>query len=258
MVRSCPPRWEPAPSSWPNSWSPLRRDRHGRHPAGHPLLLGFVATIHFEALTRGLRPVPRSEIPKARDVFNWQLVRRVLPVTLMIILLLAGRSPAGVAFLPTLLVIFLYLVNVRSATALWERTKSILRALDSAGRGLVLLVFLGFGAQVIIALIGLAGVGTKLSDSVIGLSQQDLFAALLLTALVCTVLGMGVATAADYVLASSVIVPALVALMLGMGYLEQDARFVSHLLILHWASSSAITPPWRPRSSSRSASRDRR
>jgi len=90
---------------------------------------------------------------------------------------------------------------------------------------------------------GHTGVGTKFSQMVIGFSHENLLGALVLTALVCTVLGMGIATVADYVLAASVIVPALIAIMGTMGYLEQDARFIAHLFILYWASSSSITPP---------------
>lgn len=205
--------------------------------------LGIGATVHFEALNRGLRPVPRAEIPKARDVFNGQFVRLVIPVVVLVMLLLRGRSAGSAVFLPTMLVIALYVLSVRGPRDLWQRLRGMVHALDMAGRSLVLLVFLAIGAQIIISMVSITGVGTKFSQMVIGFSHENLLGALVLTALVCTVLGMGVATVADYVLAASVIVPALIAIMGTMGYLEQDARFIAHLFILYWASSSSITPP---------------
>ena len=81
----------------------------------------------------------------------------------------------------------------------------------------------------------MTGLGVKISAEVIALSGGSLFAALVLTALVCTVLGMGVTTTADYVLASSVIGPALTAL--GM------AKLNAHMFIFYFACSSALTPP---------------
>jgi len=94
---------------------------------------------------------------------------------------------------------------------------------------------LGASADIIVGLFGLTGLGVKISAEVIALSGGSLFAALCLTALVCTVLGMGVTTTADYVLASSVIGPALTSL--GM------AKLNAHMFIFYFACSSALTPP---------------
>jgi TRAP-type uncharacterized transport system fused permease subunit len=115
------------------------------------------------------------------------------------------------------------------------RAVGALKAVESGGRGLVMLAFLGAGAQIIIGMITLTGAGIKLSELLIATSGGSLLTALLLTALICTILGMGVTTTADYILAASVIGPALVKLGL--------TPFVANLYIFYWASSSAITPP---------------
>jgi TRAP-type uncharacterized transport system fused permease subunit len=116
-----------------------------------------------------------------------------------------------------------------------SRARTMVGALIQGGRGLVILAVLGASADIIIGLFGLTGLGVKISAEVIALSGGSLFAALALTALVCTVLGMGVTTTADYVLASSVIGPALT----GLGM----AKLNAHMFIFYFAASSALTPP---------------
>ncbi len=67
--------------------------------------------------------------------------------------------------------------------------------------------------QVIIGTITLTGVGVKLSELLIAASGGSLITALVLTALICTALGMGVTTTADYIFAAAVIGAALLVLV---------------------------------------------
>lgn len=90
-------------------------------------------------------------------------------------------------------------------------------------------------AQIVISLISLTGVGVKLSSFVIGFAEESLFLALVLTAIICIILGMGLPTTAAYVIASSVLGPALI--QLGIEPL------VAHLFIFYFAIMATITPP---------------
>ncbi|WP_257215752.1 TRAP transporter permease [Fredinandcohnia onubensis] len=90
-------------------------------------------------------------------------------------------------------------------------------------------------AQIVVSLISMTGVGVKLSTFIIDFAQQNLFLGLVLTALVCIVLGMGLPTTAAYVIAASVLGPALIQLGL--------EPLVAHLFIFYFAIMSTITPP---------------
>jgi TRAP transporter 4TM/12TM fusion protein len=199
--------------------------------------LGVGATIHFEARRGGLPALPADMIPKIGDVLAW---RRSLPLFVPLValvwILLAGRTPQAAAFWATALGLLIYLAagGVRP-DELRRRGRAALRAVEAGGRGLVMIAFLGAGAQIIIGMITLTGVGIKLSELLISASGGSLVTALLITALICTILGMGVTTTADYILAASVIGPALVKLGL--------TPFTANLFIFYWASSSALTPP---------------
>ncbi len=199
--------------------------------------LGVGATIHFEAKRTGLRPVPREMISPLRQILTWEKAGPLFaPLAILSWLLLAGRSPQLAAFWATVggLVLYVFFTSWRPGV-IGQRARGALRAIEVGGRGLVMLAFLGAGAQIIIGMITLTGAGIRFSELLISASGGSLATALVLTALICTVLGMGVTTTADYILAASVIGPALV--MLGL------TPFVANLYIFYWASSSALTPP---------------
>jgi len=199
--------------------------------------LGVGATIHFEAKKTGLKPVPREMIPPLRQILTWEKAAPLfIPLAILVWLLLIGRSPQLAACWATIAAVVLHVfLSSWRPRAVGLRALGALRALEAGGRGLVMLTFLGAGAQIIIGMITLTGAGIKLSELLIAASGGHLVTALLLTALICTVLGMGVTTTADYILAASVIGPALVTLGL--------TPFVANLFIFYWASSSAVTPP---------------
>jgi TRAP-type uncharacterized transport system fused permease subunit len=181
--------------------------------------------------------VPTEMLPRADEIFRWgRAAPLFIPLAILLFMLLNGRTPQLAAFWATAAGVVLYVfLTTWSPAGIRERALGVVRAIETGGRGLVMLAFLGAGAQIIIGMITLTGVGIKLSELLIAASGGQLITALLLTALICTILGMGVTTTADYILAASVIGPALVQLGL--------TPFVANLFIFYWASSSALTPP---------------
>jgi TRAP-type uncharacterized transport system fused permease subunit len=79
------------------------------------------------------------------------------------------------------------------------------------------------------------GLGVKVTSLIVGLSGGQLWAALLLTALACLVLGMEVPTTAAYIICISVAGPALQELGL--------APLTAHMFVFWYALLSTITPP---------------
>jgi len=91
------------------------------------------------------------------------------------------------------------------------------------------------GAQLSITLISMTGVGVKLADVIVSVGQDSLFLCLVLSMLVCIILGMGLPTTAAYVLGASVLAPALTTL--GM------SQFIAHMFIFFFSTMATITPP---------------
>src|SRR5690606_20459816 len=90
-------------------------------------------------------------------------------------------------------------------------------------------------AGIVIGVVSLSGAGVEFSAFVIGLAQDTLIYALILTAIAGIVLGMGLPTTPAYIVQVALLVPALVKLG---GEVE-----AAHMFVLCLAGPAAITPP---------------
>ena len=88
---------------------------------------------------------------------------------------------------------------------------------------------------VIIGILTLTGAATLFAGAIIQLGQSSLFLSLLLTMLVCLVLGMGIPTIPNYIITSSLAAPAL--LELGVPLI------VSHMFVFYFGIMADLTPP---------------
>jgi TRAP transporter 4TM/12TM fusion protein len=118
----------------------------------------------------------------------------------------------------------------------WARTRDRAeRALLAAGQQVALIGSIIFCASLVIGVLGVTGLGVKLTSLILSASGGLLWPSLLLTALACLVLGMEVPTTAAYVICVSVAGPALIELGL--------APLQAHLFVFWYALLSTITPP---------------
>ncbi|MEL7253610.1 MAG: TRAP transporter fused permease subunit [Pseudomonadota bacterium] len=108
-------------------------------------------------------------------------------------------------------------------------------ALITAGRQVALIGSIIFCASLVIGVLGVTGLGVKITSLILSASGGLLWPSLLLTAFACLVLGMEVPTTAAYVICVSVAGPALIEL--GMEPLQ------AHLFVFWYALLSTITPP---------------
>ncbi|WP_244492878.1 DUF3394 domain-containing protein [Bosea sp. Root670] len=90
-------------------------------------------------------------------------------------------------------------------------------------------------AGIVIGIVALTGAGIVFTQAVIGLSQNYLLLALILTGVAGIVLGMGMPTTPAYIVMTSLLVPALIKL----GVMMPAAQ----MFAFYFAILSAITPP---------------
>lgn len=199
--------------------------------------LGVFLTTHVKAVGGGLPVVPPSEIPPWRTVITFQ---RLLPIAAAFGGLLAGvftgRSVQTSAFWGIVGLICAHAaVYVRNIDGTKKLAIITLEALADAGRGLVLIGVLLIGAQILVAMVNMTGVGIALSNVIASLAGSSVLILALLVALICLILGMGIPTTAAYVLVAAVLAPALI--KAGTGTL------VAHMFVFYFATISVITPP---------------
>jgi TRAP-type uncharacterized transport system fused permease subunit len=109
------------------------------------------------------------------------------------------------------------------------------KVLLAAGGGAVQVAAACAAAGVVVGVASLTGIGLRMSELIITLSQGSLFLALLLTALGSIVLGMGLPTTAAYVVLAALGAPALI--QLGVPLLA------AHMFIFYFGCISNVTPP---------------
>jgi TRAP transporter 4TM/12TM fusion protein len=113
--------------------------------------------------------------------------------------------------------------------------KGMEKALLAAGSGAVQVAAACAAAGVVVGVASLTGIGLRMSELIITLSQGNLFLALLLTAMGSIVLGMGLPTTAAYVVLAALGAPALIQLGVPM--------LAAHLFIFYFGCISNVTPP---------------
>ena len=151
----------------------------------------------------------------------------VLVYTLFILNFQPGK--ASIAAIVSLVVLSLLTRETRKG--LWK----LPNILERAGRGLLMIGTITAVAGIIIGTIYITGMGTILSTLLATLGEQSLLIMLLTTAVLCIIMGMGMPTAAIYIILAVIVAPTLVS----FGVLPLAA----HLFIFYFGMMSMITPP---------------
>lgn len=203
--------------------------------AAIPALLYYIAcfgAVHFEAKRQGLQGLPAHEVPRLGGV----LIERghlFIPVAVILAGMFMGYSAPYCALAGTLACFPIALLRASSRTGL--RWGLIWEALEDGSRNTLAVAMACACAGLVIGSITLTGLGLTFTNWVVGLSQNSLLLALMLTAVAGIILGMGMPTTPAYIVMVSLMVPALMKL----GVIEPAA----HMFAFYFAILSAITPP---------------
>jgi TRAP transporter 4TM/12TM fusion protein len=198
-----------------------------------PALLYFFSVfcmIHFEAKKQGLKGIEDDEFPHWKEVLKKQWYFS-LPLVIITILMIMGKSPGFAAFWATITCIAVSWVKKETRMGPKEIWEAIL---TGANNTLIIGATLGV-IGIIVGTISLTGVGLKFSDIIISLANGNLLAAIFLVALASLVLGMGVPVTAAYLITAVLAVPPL----MDMGV----PLLCAHMIVYWFSQDSNITPP---------------
>jgi TRAP transporter 4TM/12TM fusion protein len=193
-------------------------------------ILSLSCAVAFEAGRTGLEPIDFGRV-------DWTSERVAQGVTLLagfgtlITMLIVGYAPTFCGLVATGIV--LILANAFPSTRL-DTSKVAQFFVDGGRDGLAVLASCA-AIGIVIGAVTTTGLGIKLNQVIVALGNEQLFFALVLAALCSIVLGMGLPTAASYIMVIFVAGPAI--MELGVGLLQ------THLFVFYYAVLSAITPP---------------
>jgi TRAP transporter 4TM/12TM fusion protein len=201
-----------------------------------PAVLYYVAVFIFadlEAARKNIAPVPEELIPPLLRAFldGWFFL---IPIGLLVYTLFwLNRTPEQSALWAAGAVVAVNWIFGYKGRRL--KPTDLLRAVRDTGIVVVDVVVIGAMAGIIIGIIDVTGLGFGLTFILVQFGQQSLLGLLLLTALVCIILGMGMPTTAIYLLVATLAAPPLVKLGIH--------PIAAHLFVFYFGLVSLITPP---------------
>jgi TRAP transporter 4TM/12TM fusion protein len=203
-----------------------------------PAILYFATVwvgINAFARRHHLEPVASADRPAARIVLVTAAFFAVPFAVLLERMFHGGYTPQYAACVAILAGLVLLALDAR-LTFDWRRTLARLElACTTAGRQIALIGSIILCASIVIGVLGQTGLGVKVTSLILTGSGEQLWPALILTAIACLFLGMEVPTTAAYVICISVAGPALAQLGL--------EPLLAHLFVFWYALLSTITPP---------------
>jgi TRAP transporter 4TM/12TM fusion protein len=188
--------------------------------------------VYFEAKKLGLNAEPEGELPEPIDRQDWiNLLLLLAPLATIVWLLIEGLSPAGASISAILLLLVLSFLN----PSVRQKPLILLTSLAEGGVTVGRLSMAIAVVGIIVATLAATGIPTTFAVLLSNASDYSLLAALLITALGCIVLGMGMPTLPAYIAIISVMGPTLQAF--GMELLT------AHMFVFFFGVASVITPP---------------
>jgi TRAP transporter 4TM/12TM fusion protein len=198
-------------------------------PAGMYYVLLFFA-IHFISLNMGLLGLPSEELPSFKKAFI-ESIHLTFPVSVLVVLMVLHYTPMFAA----LWSIFTLLVTSMIKKETRMDFKKLLLGLERGAATMAPISTACATAGMVVGVLAMTGLGMKFSYILVTISGNNLLVALLLTMFASLLLGMGLPTAASYLILAAIGAPALI----NMGAPKMGA----HLFIFYFAIISNITPP---------------
>ena len=226
-------------------------------PAAITLFLAaYVATVFFSTRFPPLKMedprAPALHLPQTFPTFMAGLYF-ILPIIVLIWCLIVERFSAGLSVSWAIAAQVFILLTQNVLKALFQRaTQHVLPAaragfldlvhgLATGARNMVGVAVAMAAAGIIIGVVSLTGVGMSMTAVIETLSGGSFLVAMLLTALVCIILGMGLPTTANYIVVIAVMGPVMVEMA------AQNGVFVPlvaiHLFVFYFGLLSGTTPP---------------
>jgi len=198
-----------------------------------PAILYYIVlftVVHLEAVKNGIPTLESHDLPKLIPTFLHG-GHLLLSLPVFAYMLIDGYSVMYASFWA---IVCTFVVSYLKRTTRLTPKKLFASFIDGAGAVLPVAAACAT-AGIIIGVITLTGLGLKFSSLIVAVSGDNLVVALILTLVASLLLGMGLPTAAAYILVSTLVAPALVDLGVDL--------LAAHLFVFYGAMLSSITPP---------------
>jgi TRAP transporter 4TM/12TM fusion protein len=216
-------------------------------------LAAYVALIRYKARYPDLPADSAEAVLRIPDFFTTARtgLHYLIPVVILVwCLMVESLSPSLSAFWASSFLVLILLTQrpllaffrKQPMEGVWRQGLADLRdGLVGAGRNMTTVGIATAAAGVVVGTVTLTGIGLVMTELVTFVSGGNLLVMLIMTALICIVLGMGMPTTAAYVVVATLMAPVLMQLAA-----ENDlavALVTVHLFVFYFGLMADVTPP---------------
>jgi TRAP transporter 4TM/12TM fusion protein len=192
--------------------------------------LGVMLSVHFDAKRNGLGGLPGSMLPSWKSL--WKRADLIIPLVIIVWMMLDGFSPARAALWG--IAAAFVLSFLRRSTRLGF--VGIVQMLEAGARTALPVIAACASAGIVAGTVTSTGLGSRLGHSIIDIAQGNFLLVLLMTMIVCLILGMGLPTTANYVVTATIAAPILIN--------NFDVPVIAaHMFVFFFGILADITPP---------------
>ena len=214
-----------------------------------PAIISYIALFyisHLEALKLGLKGMDDGDVPHLKKTFLSGL-HHLIPIFVLIYLLVYMRYTAAYSiFYATLSLIFVNLVNqlIKNSDFKNGITDWYNQTVVGFQKGAINMVGVGIAiatAGIIVGAVGSTGLSTNLIIVIETIARDNVIILILLTIVLCLLLGMGLPTTANYVVVASLMATVLVDVGNASGFVFP--LIAVHLFVFYFGLMADVTPP---------------
>ncbi len=209
-----------------------------------PAIISYVALFyisHLEALKLNLKGMEEQDVPNLKKTFLSGL-HFLIPIFVLIYLLVYLRLTASYSiYYATIALIFVNLINKLIKQ---PNFKDALKIFVGFEKGAINMVGVGIAiatAGVIVGAVGSTGLSTNLIIVIETIAKDNVIILILLTIILCLLLGMGLPTTANYVVVASLMAMVLVEVGNASGFVFP--LIAVHLFVFYFGLMADVTPP---------------
>ena len=214
-----------------------------------PAVISYIALFyisHLEALKLNLKGMSDLEVPNLKKTFLSGL-HFLIPIFVLVYLLVYLRLTASYSiFYATITLILVNLINLivkgenlkHSFSVWYEQTKTGFQ------KGAINMIAVGIAiatAGIIVGAVGSTGLSTNLIIVIESVAKDNVIILILLTIILCLLLGMGLPTTANYVVVASLMSMVLIDVGNASGYIFP--LIAVHLFVFYFGLMADVTPP---------------
>ena len=214
-----------------------------------PAIISYVALFyisHLEALKLNLKGMEEKDVPNLKSTFLTGF-HFLIPIFVLIYLLVYLRLTASYSiFYAIIALISVNLINklikesnFKVSIKIWFKQTIVgfeKGALNMVGVGIAIAT-----AGIIVGAVGSTGLSTNLIIVIESIAKDNIAILLLLTIILCLLLGMGLPTTANYVVVASLMAAVLVDVGNASGFIFP--LIAVHLFVFYFGLMADVTPP---------------